>query len=208
VLVLGAALASGSARAQTRPTRGPSARAARLIQSGDAFLAAGDRGSAIAYYRDAVEADPRAVEGYERLGDAYHARGSYDDARAAYETALSRHPEHASLWLGLARTLVDSDRPDDAAAAVRSLLLHHPDDPDGLAMRAELAFRRGAWSEALTAYRTLLAASERLSLDPARVEEARRYESALRVLARPIDPVSAPRACDASPLRRALARCP
>ena len=201
-------LASATAAAQARAiARAPSARAARLIQSGDAFLRAGDRGSAIAYYRDAVAADPQATGGYERLGEAYRARGSLDDARAVYETALSRHPEHTPLWLGLARTLVDSDRLDDAAAAVRSLLARTPDDPDGLAMRAELAFRRGAWSEALTAYRTLIAASARIGLDPARVDEARRYEAALRVLARPLDPVSAPRACDETPLRRALAHC-
>ncbi|MCZ7678770.1 MAG: hypothetical protein M5U28_08370 [Sandaracinaceae bacterium] len=60
--------------------------------------------------------------------------------------------------------------------------------------------------EALTAYRTLLATD---GVDEETAREARRYEAALRLLASPLDPVSAPRACaeGASAVRRALARC-
>ena len=62
-------------------------------------------------------------------------------------------------------------------------------------------------SDALTAYRALIASAEALGLDPETVAEARRYEMALRLLARPLDPVSAARACEGSAVRRALARC-
>ncbi|MCA9605542.1 MAG: hypothetical protein KC619_08100, partial [Myxococcales bacterium] len=76
---------------------------------------------------------------------------------------------------------------------------------EGLRLRASLARERGAWSEALTAYRALLASGV---LDEDEATEARRYELALRILARPLDPVSAERACEGSEVRRALARCP
>lgn len=183
----------------------PSNRAARLIALGEAHLAAGDRGSAIAYFRDAIAADPRAVRAYEGLGECYRTRGSYDDARRAYEAGLSRVPDAASLWLGLAQTFEAQGALDRAAAALRTLSAHHPDHLEALLLRAELARRRGAWSEALAVHRALLERADALS--PAVVRQLSRYEAALRLLARPLDPVSAPRACTMSALRKALARC-
>ena len=194
-----------AASAGAQPSRPISPRAASLIRTGEAYLAAGDRGSAIAYFRDAIAADPQAAPAYEGLGECYRGRGSLEDARRAYEIGLARLPDAAPLWMGLARTLEAMCALDDAARALRSLLARHPDHLEGLAFRADLARRRGAWSEALTTYRALLSRARELSSD--QVSEARRYEAALRILARPLDPVSAPRACEASPLRRALARC-
>jgi len=200
------ALFASIATAHAQPAgRTPSPRAARLIEAGQAYLASGDRGSAIAYFRDAIAADPRAAAAYEGLGECYRGRGSYDDARRAYEAGLARMPDSAPLWLGLARTFEAQGALDEAARALRSLLARDPDHLEALSLRAELARRRGAWSEALTAYRALL--SHASALPAERVTEARRYEAALRLLARPLDPVSAPRACAGTPLRRALARC-
>lgn len=190
------------------PTRPVSARAARLIEIGQGFVDAGDRGSAIGYFRDAIAADPLAAAAYEGLGDIYRQRGALNEARRVYELGLTRLPGAAPLWLGLARTLDEAGSRDDAARAIRSLLERDPRNAEAIALRADLARRRGAWSEALTAYRTLLAIDD-ATLDEERVAEARRYEAALRLLARPLDPVSAPRACaeGASAVRRALARC-
>jgi tetratricopeptide (TPR) repeat protein len=198
-------LVAATAHAQQRE-REPSARVARLIRTGDAYLTAGDRGSAIGYYREALAIDPFAGRAYEALGEAYRSRGSLEDARAVYETGVERVPDRPGLWLGLVRTLSDLGAERDAAEAVRGLLERAPDHPEGLAMRADLARRRGAWSEALTAYRALIANADQL--DEATVADARRYEAALRLLAAPLDPVSAERACAMSPVRRALARCP
>ncbi|MEC7520567.1 MAG: tetratricopeptide repeat protein [Myxococcota bacterium] len=201
-----AILVASTVASSVAAQRGPSPRAARLIRAGEAYLRAGDRGSAIGYFREALQADPRSMRAYERLGEAYRARGSHVDAREVFEAGLARDPDHAPLWLGLARTLLEAGQPEEAARAVRSLLARDPDHREGLRLRAELARARGAWSEALTAYRALL------SLDDLSAEERaelRRYEAALRLLARPLDPVSAARACapDAPPVRRALARC-
>lgn len=197
------ALLSLAAPAAAQPRGGP-ARAARLIALGEAYLASGDRGSAIGYFRDAIQADPRAARAYLRLGDAYRARGSFGDARTILEAGLTRAPDDAELWLALIRTLMAEGARDDAARAVRSLLARQPSHAEGLRLRAELARERGAWSEALTAYRALIASGV---LSPEERAEAARYELALRVLARPLDPISAPRACEGSPVRRALARC-
>ncbi len=200
-------LLAAPASAQPRPV---SERAARMIELGDGFLAAGDRGSASAYYRDAIAADPLATRAYEGLAEVHRRRGAYQEARRVYELGLTRRPDSTALWLGLARTLDEAGVVEDAARAIRSLLQREPDNAEAIAMRADLARRRGAWSEALTAYRTLIAIAPGAGLDDARLEEARRYEAALRLLASPLDPVSAPRVCEdpaATAVRRALARC-
>jgi tetratricopeptide (TPR) repeat protein len=200
VLVL---LVASSARAQPRE-RPPTARAAQLIQAGEAFLASGDRGSAIAYFRDAISADPFAGRAYEALAEAYRARGSLAEAREVYALGTRRIPDRPSLWIGYARTLQALGAEREADEALRSLLARAPDHAEALAMHAELARRRGAWSEALAAYRAILASG---TADSESTAEARRYEAALRRLAEPLDPVSAPRACSGSAVRRALARC-
>jgi tetratricopeptide (TPR) repeat protein len=186
--------------AQARPV---SPRALRSIETAEAYLAAGDRGSAIGHFRDAIAADPFAGRAYEGLAGAYLARGSLEEARATYEAGIVRAPEHAPLWLGLTRTLLALGADRDASRALREYLGRAPGDRDALMLQAELARRRGAWSEALTTYRVLLT----LELDDAQRTEARRYEAALRLLAQPLDPVSSARACAGSDVRRALARC-
>lgn len=195
------ALAPTVAGAQNRSA---SPRAARSIRMGERYLAAGDRGSAVAYFREAIAADPYAARAYADLAALYRARNAFFEARRVYEAGLSRVPGDATLWLGLARTLDALGQLGDAARAVRSLLARDPDNLQGLGLQAELARRRGAWSEALAAYRRLIASG---AVDETSAADARRYEAALRILARPLDPVSAPRACVGSPLRRALAHC-
>ncbi len=210
VLGLVAGLSASASAQPSRAARPGEARAARLIQTGESYLAAGDRGSAIGYFREAIQSDPGAIRAYLRLGESYRGRGSLRDARTVLEAGLVRDPDAAALWLALAETLREAGAIDDAARAVRSLLARQPDHPAGLRMRASLARERGAWSEALTAYRRLVAQADALGLSPEERAEAERYEAALRLLARPLDPISAPRSCadDASAIRRAVARCP
>ncbi len=195
------ALCPGAGLAQARPV---SPRAQRAIETAEAFLASGDRGSAVGYFRDALAADSFATRAYEGLAAVYVRRGALHEARAVYEAGLARVSDHAPLWLGLARTWLALGSQDEASRALREYLRLAPRDVEGLAMWADLARERGAWSEALTACRALLA----LPLSPERATETRRYEAALRLLARPLDPVSAPRACRGSAVRRALAGCP
>ena len=203
---IAAAVLVGAAPAAAQPLeRSGTARAERLLVRGEAYLVAGDRSSAIGYFREAIQADPMNTGAYLALGEAYRGRGSFRDARTVLEAGLSRSSDHAPLWLSLVRTLVALDEPQDAALALRSLLARDPGHEEALRLRATLARDRGAWSEALTAYRALLWAEVPLT-DEER-SEALRFEAALRLLSRPMDPVSAARSCEGSPLRRALARC-
>src|SRR5690606_4072657 len=98
-------LAAAPSAAQQPAERPISPRAARLVELGEGFLAAGDRGSAVAYFRDAIAADPMAARAYAGLGEVYRQRREHEEARRVYEIGLARLPGSARLWLGLARTL-------------------------------------------------------------------------------------------------------
>lgn len=185
----------------------PPDRVEQALRTGEAFLRAGDRGSAIGWFRQALQRNPNDPRPYALLGEAYRQRNDLNNARQVLEAGLVRRPESVALWLTLAHTLRQADDLERAAAALRSLLRRAPDHLEALRMRAAIARERGAWSEALTVTRRLVHDGEALGLSEAEREEARRFEPALRLLARPMDPVSAPRACHGSGIRRALARC-
>lgn len=182
-------------------------RAARLRAMGQAYLAAGDPGSAVGYFRDAIGVNSADAAAYESLGGIYLDRRAIADALDVYAAGLRRRPDHAGLWLGRARALELRGDARGAAEALRRLLRQAPDHVHAHRARAELARRRGAFGEALASYRAIvdLAARGR-AVDGALVEEARRYAAALELLTRGMDPARPD--CDgASPVRRALAGC-
>ncbi|MGF1467264.1 MAG: tetratricopeptide repeat protein [Sandaracinaceae bacterium] len=191
--------------ASAQPSRSP--RAERLLSLGRAYLEAGDRGSAIAYFRDALRASPDHAEAYAALGAAYEGRGDYDEARRVFQAGLARRPDHVPLWAGLTRVLVALGSPAEAARAARELSRRDPGSVAAWRLRGDLARSRGAWNEALTCYRRIVQLGREGRAEEAVAAEAARYEAALRLLAGPVDPVSAPRACRGSHVRRALAGC-
>jgi Tfp pilus assembly protein PilF len=187
---------------------GRATRAERLVRLGQRYLEAGDRGSAIGYFRDALMSDREHVPAYRALAEAYRSRGDLAEARRVYEAGLSRQPGSEALWTGLVEVLREQDEPDDARAALRSLLRAAPRSLPAWRLRAEMARERGAWVEALTAYRRLRSLAEARG-DEETAAEASRFARALALLARPLDPVTAPRGCAGdSEVRRALAGCP
>jgi tetratricopeptide (TPR) repeat protein len=193
-----AALAAVPERAEAQRDRAEALRA-----QGDAHLAAGDRGSAIGYYRDAITAFPADGPSYAALGRIYLDRGALADARTAFEAGVAHAPDHSPLHLGLAEVLDRMGAPDQAALVLRDLARRTPRDATVHAARADLARRRGAFGEALSAYRAILALEGDAPADLA--ADARRNASALRFLVGTLDPVT--RCPAASAVRRALAGC-
>jgi Tfp pilus assembly protein PilF len=206
VLCLVFLLAAAPAAAQEGARR---ARAARMQAIGQAYLAAGDPGSASGYFRDAIRIDPDYPDAYVALGRVYLARGSMADALEAFQAGLRRQPDHPPLWRGVADALEAQGSLEEAAVALRELLRRVPDDVGGHRARADLARRRGAWTEALASYRAVVDLSARgFDVDADALAEARRYAAGLEILAGSLDPVTG-HGCpdDASAVRRALADC-
>ncbi len=185
---------------------GRDARSARLRAMGQAFLAAGDPGSASGYFRDAIRVNPDDGEAYAALGRIYLDRGAIPDALEAFSAGLRRRPDHAPLWRGLATALERRGALSEAAEALRAWADRAPSDPAAHLARADLARRRGAWSEALSAYRRVVdLAAAGVDVEDVALEDARRYVRALAVLTRGVDPVRSASCEDGSPVRHALA---
>lgn len=201
-LVAGPAAGPGPAGAQ-----GP--RAARLRSMGQAYLAAGDPGSAMAYFRDAIAASPRDAESHVLLGEIYLAQGRVPDALAVLSSGLAARPDHGPLWRALGNAYSAQGDDARAAAALRELTERLPEDWEGHLARARLARERRAHAESLASYRALVDLSAAGAPLPAEVvDEARRYGAALGILLGDVDPVAGPSRCaDESAVRRALAGC-
>ncbi len=179
---------------------GRARRAAEKVRMGQALVQAGNPGSAVAYFREAIRIDPRFEPAYVGLGELYRAQGRDSDALEAVRAGLRRRPRSVPLTLLLAAILGPSD-PAEAAAILRRTAEAEPRSVPVQRALGALARERGAFAEALAAYRAVV----RLTADdPARADahaEAARLVAALRLLVRDVDP---PSRCEDTEVRRAL----
>jgi Tfp pilus assembly protein PilF len=210
VVSLVALVVGGASAVHAQPDpAGRAERAARLRSMGQAYLAAGDAGSATAYFRDAIATDRDDAESYVLLGEIYLERGRTHDALAVISAGVRQRPDHGPLWRSLARGLETDGQLDEAARALRELTTRVPDDYRGHYARAELARRRRAHAEAQASYRAVIdLAAGGAAVPEADVTQSRRYVAALGVLLQEVDPVGgADRCTTGSVVRIALARC-
>ncbi|MEM9072320.1 MAG: tetratricopeptide repeat protein [Myxococcota bacterium] len=185
-------------------------RAERLVSTGRAFLRAGDPGSALAYFREAIQVDRRFAVAYEELASLYLTREQLSTALEVLRAGLRRRPDHIPLHLLLARALRDQGAADEAIDVLRDLVRQEPRSVAAHAQRAAFARDRGAWAEALSSYRAIVflaEEAERSATAPPREEvpeatlrEAREHVAALSLLVGEVDPA---RRCG-SPVRDAL----
>lgn len=179
---------------------GRARRAAEKTQMGIALVRANNPGSAVAYFREAIQIDPSFERAYVGLGELYRAQGRHSDALEVVRAGLRRRPRSVPLSLVLAAIV----QPSDPAEAARVLREAARADPSSVAVQralGELARDRGAFAEAIAAYRAVARLTEG---DPAQADahaEARRYVAALRLLVRDVDP---PSRCVGTEVRQAL----
>lgn len=86
------------------------------------YLKSGLLSEAVAQAREAVEKDPKNIDGHLLLGGLYSSMKSYDLASAEYETVLKISPDHAEAPLYLGAILSEQKKPDRAVKAFESLL--------------------------------------------------------------------------------------
>ncbi|MDB4988365.1 MAG: hypothetical protein JWN04_3543 [Myxococcaceae bacterium] len=190
-------------------------RVARLLARGEALREAGNAVSAVAYFRDAINAAPRRSEGYLALGQLYLQLDEPVRALEVFEVATRAAADHSeALWLGLAAALSKLGQEERALGTLRQLVQQRP-TPLGLRALAAAAEARGLFLEALSARRALVDAllPAGHESDAARDELAteRGQVRALELLLGAADRVRDRSLCgepDASAITRALARCP
>jgi predicted Zn-dependent protease len=83
----------------------------------------------------------------------------FDGARRAYEAMLQIAPEDVDARIGLVRIAMRSDDPSAGEPALTHALTIAPDHPTLLGLSGDLAFRRGAFADAIDDYRRQLQAA-------------------------------------------------
>jgi tetratricopeptide (TPR) repeat protein len=114
--------------------------AAQLTAVAIAVRQDGNWEDANATFRDAVKADPRAVEAHLEWGATFLEKHAADNAALSFKDALKTDPENPDAHAGLARALLDASY--DEAAAERELaaaLAVNPRHAQALALRGEIA---------------------------------------------------------------------
>lgn len=195
------ALAAGAAheaeRLAARAREADPGHAQAVYAHGRALKALGRLDDAIAAYRRALSLAPTNVDVLLSLGIALRARGKPADAVQAYEQALALNPSHPGGWQNLANALRDLGRPAEAALAQARV------SATMLWAEASELHRRGLTTEAIAAYRRVIAVAPDAALawhllaglleyQGAIDEAARCYEQADR-----LQPSAASRICRA-----------
>ncbi|MEO0324461.1 MAG: tetratricopeptide repeat protein [Myxococcota bacterium] len=200
--VAGACLLVGGATLAAQRSGAGGRRAARTIDRAERFFASGDLGSATSLFRRAVQADPGGSAGYLGLARAYRARGDLAEAQAVLESGARRVPGSVELQRALLDLHLEVGALDRAEAQLDDALRRFPARAELWRLRGELAQRSGRFSEALTAYRTVLDLAARGSAVAREdAEAARTLAPALVVLLGERDPVAR---CGDRPVREAL----
>lgn len=173
------------------------------------YLQAGDSASAVAYFRESIEREPRRAGAYVELARIYQQREQWEDAEAVLSHGARFCGNSIEVWVALADLYEARGRSSDARGALRHALDLAPHDRILLLRVASLDEQLGRFLEALALYRAL---RTQLLADPATSEtEVARVTDhirALEALTFNLDPVAA--ACtdpSASRFARAIAGC-
>lgn len=191
-----------------------SGEAASLVALGEAYRQAGDRGSAISLFRQAVARDPQGEEAYAAMAEVYLTLAQTGAAAEAVKAGLRRRPRSMRLWLVMIEVLERQARPLEALEAARHLGQLHPDGVRGLRVHAALAISTGRYLEALAVCRRLEALTRQTpddTLDETRRSLnhwARTRIAALRVLNGTLDAARNAEDGSATAVRRALSSAP
>lgn len=105
--------------ARARPEYGR--QVTRLMERADEHLANGDDEQAEQLLRQALDAEPRALEAYNNLGVIYGRRKDYSRAREMYHRALEINPNYVIARGNLAIYLLGDDDVDAAEAMLKPL---------------------------------------------------------------------------------------
>ena len=151
---LGSGLAISTAVALI-PIDGPTP-AAQYFAFGEAELAAGNPGQAIAWYHRAEEADPLQPRVLANLGVALGRLGRYAEAEAALRRAAEMWPGSERVQNDLGLVYLRLKRPAEAEIAFRTAIRLNPGLGEAYANLGDLFLQRGEALRAADAFRSAL----------------------------------------------------
>lgn len=113
---------------------------------------------AIAAAQQAIDIDPRFVNGFVASAKAYAARGDLRRAEAQYREALRRLPDYAEVYNELGVLYAAQGRMKEAVAAFDENLRMQPDNISALVNRASIMARQGRFARAIADFNSALKA--------------------------------------------------
>jgi tetratricopeptide (TPR) repeat protein len=128
----------------------PEQRLQRHIESGHAYLEAGEVKEAVLEYRNALKLRPDDPALYEQLGEALYKAEQPFEALPYFEQAHTMDPSRIESTLYLAR-LTASSEPERARDLLDEVLAAHPDDPFAQQTLAQVLLYEGKQRKALAA---------------------------------------------------------
>lgn len=135
-----------------------------FFEAGRRWQEEGDLPRAESCYRQALEADPDAVEAWRCLGDVCLALGKPSDAAASYRAALDRQPDLLDAHTGLGVVLAQQGNSAEAEACLREVVRLLPDSAQAHSNLGIVLSQQGRQAEAEACHR------EALRLQPEFVE--------------------------------------
>ncbi len=115
--------------------RTPQEKSARSLQRGKKFLQESNPARAVVEFRNAMQQQPKAPEGYYWLSQAFLAQDKVADAIVALHKATEVKPGYAPAQLKLAELMVRSRNEQllkDAETRIQKILTDNPGDDDAL----------------------------------------------------------------------------
>ncbi len=189
LFVSGATHAQGARQAQ---------RTNRLLEVGQGHADAGNPGSAVGFFREAIQVSPNDPRGYVALAEAYLTIDQVSNALEVTESGLRRRPGDRALGWVHARVLISANDPR-ADTALARISRRYPRFLPARWVTARRAQAKGNWSIALAMYRALV----RFETDDKKRAEARQMVGALLRLTT-LDPLVTRCAREPTALERAL----
>lgn len=140
---------------------------------GNAFVAAGRTGEALADYDAAIRLDPRHADAHQNRGLVRAARGEADLARADYDRAIALDPSAPGPYNNRGLLSLRAGRTAEALADFERALAREPRYADALYNRGLALSRLGRHAEAAAVFGTAL------ELNPGDAEARARRDEAL-----------------------------
>jgi len=128
--------------AATSCSREPGAVRDAAYQKGMSYVGQKNFGAAVVEFKNALQVDPRFVNGHEQLGLAYVEMNKMDNAAASLGKAIELDPARGHLRAKRARALAGLGKLDEAETAVEARLKEKSDDVEALVMSGGLSLAR------------------------------------------------------------------
>jgi tetratricopeptide (TPR) repeat protein len=127
-------------------------------QLGLIYQQQGERASAIASFKRAIEIDPTETDAHYQLGRLAREDGHPDEAISYFDTVVRQAPAHSQheVWREIALAYLSAGQDEDALQMLDRFLAHRPSDAEGLYWRGMTLFNLGRVEEAETEMKTCI----------------------------------------------------